>query len=340
MLYATYYVKDMLKSRDIQERLKEIDAFLLVQYKEAKKEKRRDWQSYEQQLMSRIKGAIRNLEPLIEEAVTFQVIRGDGRGRRPELTLKQKVTLLLLKELYGKSNRMMAFTLTVFSLLAEVDVSYKTVERLYSDSEVEVAIHNLHILLLKRKRVEDVDASGDGTGYSLTVRKHYASEAAKNRSKAKEPHGERTFIYSFRLLDLKSKMYVAYGASFKSEKEAFNKAMEMCRDSGVNVESVRLDRYYSSPSYVDRFGDAKVYIIPRKNATVKGSWKWKDTMAEFVRNTLPYLGQYYLRNYSESGFSADKRWFGWKVAQKREDRIDTALNCTSLWHNLLNLYTN
>jgi len=245
-----------------------------------------------------------------------------------------------LKELCGKSNRIMAFTLAVFTLLAEVDISYKTVERLYSDSMVEMAIHNLHILLLRKKRVENVDASGDRTGYSLTVRKHYASEAAKRKSKAKESLGERAFAYSFRLLDLKSKMYVAYGTSFKSEKEAFDKAMEMCRDGGVNVESVRLDKYYSFPSYVDRFGDAKVYIIPRKNATLRGSWKWKDTMAEFVRNTLPYLGQYYLRNHSESGFSADKRWFGWKVAQKREDRIDTALTCTNLWHNLLNLYTN
>jgi transposase len=101
---------------------------------------------------------------------------------------------------------------------------------------------------------------------------------------------------------------------------------------------MRLDKYYSSPSYVDRFGKAKVYVIPKKNATLNGSWKWKDTMEEFVNDTMTYLGQYYLRNNSESGFSADKRWFGWKVAQKRDDRIDTALLCTGVWHNLMNLY--
>ena len=64
--------------------------------------------------------------------------------------------------------------------------------------------------------------------------------------------------------------------------------------------------------------DAKVYIIPRKNATLRGSWKWKNTMEEFVINTLSYLEQYYLRNNSESGFSADKRRFGWKVIQKEK----------------------
>ena len=44
------------------------------------------------------------------------------------------------------------------------------------------------------------------------------------------------------------------------------------------------------------------------------------------------------RNHSESEFSVDKRWFGWKVEQRREDRINTALSCTSVWHNLFNLY--
>lgn len=80
----------------------------------------------------------------------------------------------------------MASTLAVFSLLSGIDVSYKTVERLYSDPEVEMAIHNLHILVLKKKGVNDVDACGDGTGYSLTIRKHYASETGK-----KERQSER-----------------------------------------------------------------------------------------------------------------------------------------------------
>ncbi|MDO9098773.1 MAG: ISNCY family transposase, partial [Candidatus Methanoperedens sp.] len=145
-------------------------------------------------------------------------------------------------------------------------------------------------------------------------------------------------VYSFKLMDLESKMYVAFGMSLKSEKEAFDKTMEMLKHIDIEIESVRLDKYYSFSSYVDRFGKAKVYVIPRKNATLNGSWKWKDTMEEFVNDTMTYLRQYYLRNNSESGFSADKRWFGWKVGQKRDDRISTALTCTGVWHNLMNLY--
>lgn len=327
----------MIRSKDIRDRLKDIEEFLLKEYKENKEEKKRDWRTYEQRLMKRIKEAIKNLEPLVDEATSFEIRR--EKGRKAKLELKQKVILLLLKELFGKSNRMMASMLAVFSLLSGIDVSYKTVERLYSDPEVEIAIHNLHVLILKKKGVREVDVSGDGTGYSLTIKKHYATETQKRKEKAKISSGKRTFVYSFKLLDIQSKMYVAYGTSFKSEKEAFDKAMKMLENTDADIKSVRLDKYYSFPSYVDRFGDAKVYVIPRKNATLKGSWKWKDTMEEFVQATLQYLEQYYLRNNSESGFSTDKRWFGWKVEQRRDDRIDMAITCTNVWHNLLNLYS-
>jgi transposase len=326
----------MLKSDDIRDRIKDMDDFLLKQYKDRKVENKRDWRTYEQQLMKRIKGAIRNLEPLIDQSVNIEIHRGPGRP--PELELKQRVIILLLKELLGESNRMMASMLGLFSLLSGIDIGYKTVERLYSNHDVEMAIHNLHTLILREKGIKNIDTCGDGTGYSLTIKKHYASETQIRKDKAKEYSGTKVFVYSFKLLDLKSKMYVAFGMSLKSEKEAFDRAMEMIKKIDVKIDSIRLDKYYSFSSYVDKFGDAKVYVIPRKNATVRGSWKWKDTMEDFVNNTFSYLGQYFRRNNSESGFSADKRMLGWMVGQKRDDRISTALTCTGVWHNLLNLY--
>jgi len=49
------------------------------------------------------------------------------------------------------------------------------------------------------------------------------------------------------------KMYVAYGTSFKSEKQAFDRAMKMLEYIDVEMKSARLDRYYSFPSHVDKF---------------------------------------------------------------------------------------
>jgi transposase len=206
--------------------LKDIDEFLL-----------------NQQLANRIKGAIRNLEPLINEATNINIHKGVGRP--PSLDLRQSVIILLLKELIGKSNRKMASMLALFSLLSGIDVNYKKVERLYSNYDVSMAIYNLHMMILKTKGGKNIDACGDGTGYSLTIKKHYASETQKRTDKAKEYSGTKAFVYSFKLMDLKSKLYMAFGMSLKSEKEAFDKSMEMLKHIDVKIDSVRLDKYYS-----------------------------------------------------------------------------------------------
>ena len=103
------------------------------------------------------------------------------------------------------------------------------------------------------------------------------------------------------------------------------------------MDSIRLDRYYSSSSFMDELGDIKVFVIPKKNVTLKGSQKWKDTMRDFVQNTIPYLEQYHQRSNSESGFAADKKMPGWNIAQRRRDIIDNALFCTDVWQNLFNM---
>lgn len=329
-------------SRHIQETLKKIDDYLLQEYKDQKEELKRDWRTYEQRLMHRMKSAIKNLEPLIEEAISTLKIE-KHQGRESSLTLKQKVILLLLKELFDKSNRDMSVMTDIFSLLSGIDVSYKTVERLYSDEQVEMTLHNLHLLILKKRGIEVADASGDGTGYSLTIKKHYATEVEKRKEQIKEASGKErsAFIYSFKLLDLKTRLYICYGMSFRSEKQAFNRALEMLKETKIKIEKIRLDRYYSNSSDVDKFpADSRVFVFPKSNATLKGSYQWKDCMIRFVLHTKDYLGQYYLRNNSESEIAADKRRLGWRIEQRREDRINTAHSCTVVWHNLFNLYTN
>jgi len=75
-------------------------------------------------------------------------------------------------------------------------------------------------------------------------------------------------------------------------------------------------------------------VISKKDATLNGSQKWKDAMKEFITNTFHYFEEYYKRENSEA---ADKKLFGWEIAQRRENRINSTLFCTGLWHNLFNL---
>jgi transposase len=325
-----------ISNQELGDVLKVLDE-IIEYYKEQSPEKKRDWRTYEQRYADRIKTLNRELGPLIKESVkSINVVKRETRGVKPKLDLEQKVTLLLLKHLFGKSNRMMAGMVAIFSLLTGIDISYKSVERLYSDQQVVLALHNLHILILKKKGIEEVNTSGDGTGYTLTVKENYASIAQK--LKDKKTTKKKKYIFSFALMDIETRLYVSYGTSYKSEREAYDQAKTMAIESGVTIKSIRLDKYFSQQKSVKElktaFPGVSISLIPKSNATIKGSWEWKRILFDFVTDPISYLEDYYQRNQSESGFAEDKKRTGWRIMQQKPDRIDTADFLTKLWHNL------
>lgn len=331
-----------VKTKEVRRTVAVLDE-IIEHYKDTKEPKKRDWKTYEQKVAERIKTAMRKLSPLIEEAVNkLNLCKGNKRGRKQSISTKQKIMLLLIQRLMEKSNRNMSNMLILFSLLNDIDISYKTVERLYSDWCVILSLNNLHSVILAQKGVKEAECCGDGTGYTLTIKENYESLAQMLKEKAKTceeaSKKKKKFIYSFALLDIKSRMYVVYGTSFKSEKEAFLSAIKMAETVSINVASIRLDRYYSGQSYVEfllkEFGNIKITLIPKKNATVKGCWEWKRMMYDFVKDPVAYLEDYFKRTQSESGFAEDKKRTGWVISQKRNDRVDTANFCNILWHNL------
>jgi len=331
-----------ITQKQLDKTLRELDYIVKLYRKKYSKDNKRDWRTYEQRLARRIRTAAKELEPIVEEAFSMIEVSKSKRGRPEKIPITKKVVILLLKHIFQLSNRKMANLLMFFSLLTGIDISYKTVERAYSDPLVRMTVHNMFIILTKMKGIKEADISGDGSGYSLTITKHYRNRCRERgvkegkKYKGEDGREKKAFVYVFSLIDLDSGMYVGYGTSMKSEKEAFERAKSTMERIGVSVNSVRLDKYYSHQSIVDEFNPkTKIYIIPKKNATIKGSSNWRKIIKDFVFNTFPYLSEYYRRNNSEGGFSVDKRMCGWKIWQRREDRIDTALLCIGVWHNLM-----
>lgn len=293
-----------------------------------------DWKKYEKEYASRVRYVGRELNTLTEEAISFIKTENSSLGRPQKLQLKQKVITLLLKSIFEKHNRPMAGLLSLFGTFTGTDISYKTIERLYSDETIQMVLHNMFILMIKQKCSRIVDVCGDGTGYTLTVTKHYRTEMDKD--------GYRKFVYSFNVMDIKTKLYVACGSGIRSEKEAFENAMKqlkiICKEAGIQIRSARLDKYYSYQSTLKYFDDKTIlYIIPKSNTKVNGKRRWRDIFKRMMENPLQYLIDYYKRENSESGFSVDKRMTGWKIWQKRNDRIYTAINCIATIHNLFRM---
>lgn len=326
---------------------------VIEEYKKENPEKDKDYRTYEQQYAKRLKTCFKEIQPLIDEAVSpIKKITLENRGNESKLCLKQKVLLLLLKHFCIKSNRSMEYMMVIFSWLSDIDISYKTIERLYDDGEVKLALFNLHILILKKKGLIKVDCCGDGTGYTLTIKEHYASYAQKLKDNAKENKNQETknpkkikkekkkikVIYSFALMDIKTRMYIGYGTSFKSEKEAFVNALQIAKETKITIDSLRLDRYYSAEAYVEfcqeNLGKVKMFLVPKSNVASFGLGEWCNNLYRFLDDTKKFLSDYFQRNQSESGFSEDKKRTGWKIPQKIEERINTSYTLTTLWHNL------
>ena len=344
-------VKRLIKTKDLRKILKRLD-LEIEEYKNEKDLPKRNLKDYEDKLWKRVHFAIQSFEYYVGKAVDeVQLPIGDPRGRKSILNLKQKTLLLLLKELIGKSNREMEFLCLVFSCLEGQYIGYKTIERLYSDDNVVLVIRKLQELLLIKLNVSTstISVCGDGTGYSLLISKHYCSEAQKLKDALKKASGQKKvknqnrkrkqlFVYHFTLMDLKTRLYIAQGTSLKSEKKAYNKAIKMALDYGINIKDIRLDRYYSGQSTVrllkEKFENIQFYLIPKKNATIKGCRNWKEMLSNFVYNTKEYFTKYFQRNQSESGYSEDKRRISGNVAQKKIDRISCALDLRVIWHNL------
>jgi len=327
----------LIRAKQVRAKVKILDK-IIKEYKIINPQKKRDYAKYEVDFKRRLKGAIRNLDKLIHESIKNLDYFSKNENKH-SLPLAKRMRLILVKELSEKGNRKIANLLDLFSMMNGIDISYKTVERLYSDDKVILGLHNLFILILNKRGIKKINACGDATGYSLIISKHYSSYIQKLKDKAKDSiNTKKAFVYKFALMDLETKMYVCYGSSLKSEKEAFDKAMQMLSKIDITINSIRLDRYYSFPCYVNQFKNSKVFIIPRKNVELANGFKWHDTLKEFLLNTMEYLREYFQRNNSESGWASDKKMFGWKISQKREDRIDTSLFVKAVWHNLLLLY--
>lgn len=326
----------VLRNKKLQQRIREIQQFIDEQYKPAHVPKARNTGLYEKEWQARLQHACISLDPLVTRACA-SISTHKGPGPEHSLDLRQRLLILLLQRWCDQSNRMMSSLLLLFSALNKIHLSYKSIERLYSDQEVLIALHNLHVLILQQQTVKVVDTCGDATGYALTISKHYATHASKLKEKAKTQNGIKKFVYVFRLLDLKTHLYLAYGTSFKSEREAFDQAIQMLRTLKIHVRSIRLDRYYSNPCYVDLFPETKMYLIPKKNATLKHHGAWKRMLIDFYNNQMHYLEEYFQRNASENEFGNDKKHFGWGLSQRRDDRIDTASFAITELHNLLHL---
>lgn len=272
----------------------------------------------------KVKDRLEKLPEYVRRAAELVHIVKDPRGRRKTLSLEKRIHLFLVTRMLDKSNRDMESLLILLEPLFGFRMSYKYIERLYADEEVQLAMHNLFILLVRDEGTSGHFA-GDGTGYALAIEHIYRKDPTKKG---------RKYVYVFRMLDLDTNMYVGYGYSNVSEMDAFHKARKVMAEIGVETESIRLDKYYSSRKVIRLFEhDITLYLIPKNNISSFGT-QWPPIFQRIMDDPVAFLKGYFMRNLTETANACDKRRFGHTVRQQIEERQEAALRAIEVLHNI------
>ncbi|MCX6800657.1 MAG: hypothetical protein NTZ73_00520 [Candidatus Diapherotrites archaeon] len=319
-----------LRNKHLQKTLDELDFLKKLYKKEFAVKKPGFNKEYDKRL--------RNLKRDLFEKINIDVDKAAGLIEIKQLVgrpLKDRVLLTklhLVQQILNLTNRDMESFALMFALTGNETFSYKTIERAYEDELVGMILHNLYILSCGTPR--EIDASSDGTGYALTITKHYRTDKEENKEHWKEVERKK-YIITSTIVDLKTKIYVSFATGFQSEMKLFEQAKQSLEQRGFELNSITLDKYYSNQKTIAGFNkETATYFIPKKNTTIRGCEKWKQSIQQFTTNTIDFLKHYYKRETSEYCHSADKKRFG-IIRQKKENRIITTMSTRMTLHNYI-----
>ncbi|MCX6804106.1 MAG: hypothetical protein NTY48_06100 [Candidatus Diapherotrites archaeon] len=208
-----------LMNKHLQKTLDEMDFLKKLYKKEFAIEKPKFSKEYDNRL--------RDLKRVLFERINKDVDKAAGFIEVKQITgrpLKDRVLLTklhLVQQILDLTNRDMESFALIFSLTGNETFSYKTIERAYEDQLVGMILHNLYVLSCGKPR--EIDASSDGTGYALTITKHYRTDKDENKETWEEVE-RKEYIITSTIVDLKTKIYVSFATGFQSEMRLFEQA--------------------------------------------------------------------------------------------------------------------
>jgi len=320
----------MVTNNQLEKVLGEMDYLIKYYRKHCSVEDKKYSSAYDLLLRTEFKAVVTRINVDVDKAAEPILLQQNRTGRPPTnkiLTTK----MLLLQQIFGFPNRLMEGFSAMFLLKGGETISYKTIERAYSDPVVAIILHNLFVMSAGEPL--EVSSSADGTGIALNIFKHYQTDRVNDLKEEKDTNKRKQYLFSVAILDLDTNKYIGYAAGFKSEKQLFIEALAMAKQQGFVLKQICLDKYYSYQSIFSCVGkETKVIVIPKCNATIRGPKEWKHMIRELIINPLKYLATYYQRVKSESSFSRDKRRHG-QIRQRIPERQMIAALTRAILHN-------
>jgi transposase len=256
---------------------------------------------------------------LIGEAVDEASLRIRGGRSCWNAYPKGLLAKLILTQQYdGRCNRVGVGLLQLFRerLSVEADhvgLSYKTLERSYSDIMV-IAILN-EVFFLTQKPVQALEArfAVDGTCFPTTIKANWES-AKKRFIKNPKPGGRRFFEKAVMSCGTSFKIISAFAVAstpYANDSPYLKPILAQIRQLYDDVSLVVADPAFLSRencASIAQLG-AKPRIMPKGNVSLKakGFKAWRDMLIDFTHETESWLRDYHTRSIAETVSSTMKR---------------------------------
>jgi len=283
----------------------------------SRKPKPRAWASYDRAQMCEAPDVICLIGGAVDEAsVRIQGCRSCWNAYPKPLLAK----LILTQQYDGRCNRVGVGLLQLFRERLRVDaahawLSYKTLERGYSDPTVIAILNEVFFLTQRPVTMHEERFAVDGTCFATSIKANWESAKARFlKKKRRKPEGRRIFEKTVIACGTTFKIIAAFAVAstpYANDSPYLKPILTQIRQLYDDVSLIVADPAFLSRencASITQLG-AKPRIMPKRNVSMKakGFKAWRDMLIEFTHETERWLRDYHTRSIAETVSSTMKR---------------------------------
>jgi len=284
----------------------------------SRKPKPRVWASYDRAQMCEAPDVIRLIGGAVDEA-SVRIRRGCCRPCWNAYPKPLLAKLILTQQYDGRCNRVGVGLLRLFreSLGVEAThagLSYKTLERGYSDPTVIAILNEVFSLTQRPVSMREERFAVDGTCFPTTIKANWESAKARFLKKKPKPEARRIFEKTVMACGTTFKIIAAFAVAstpYANDSPYLKPILTQIRQLYDDVSLIVADPAFLSRENCASIAElgAKARIMPKHNVSMKakGFKAWRDMLIEFTHETDRWLRDYHTRSIAETVSSTMKR---------------------------------
>ena len=305
----------------------------------------RAWGLYDRAQMCEAPEVIQLIGRVVDE--TSLRIRG-GRSCWNAYPKGVLAKLILAQQYDGRCNRVSVGLLRLLTERLGINavhagLSYKTLERSYSDPMVVAVLNEVFFLTQNPVRMREDGFAVDGTCFPTTIKANW--ESAKKRF-AEKGEGKKRRVFEKAILACGTSFKIISGFAvastpYASDSPYLKPILRQIVQLYDHVRLITADSAFLSRENCASIAElgAKPRIMPKRNVTFRagGAEAWRQMLREFTEDTQRWLRDYHTRSVMETVNSTMKRVAPTPLRKRLIQRLATEILARICVYNLRQL---